>query len=233
MTTVEINTMKMSRETLEYLKNYSTINSNIIIEPGNVLKTLSPVKNVMSECTISETFEQTIAIWDLNKFLGTVSLFDSPTFEFHENHVVISDSGKSAKTKYHYAEPELIQSVTQTINMPDPVVDFRLTEGNFNQIMKAAAVLQLPDLCVRSNGDGLQLVALDNKDSSCNTYSIGVGEVSDNSPSFEFFFKTENMKMLPGDYDVEISSKLVSKFTSSNTDLTYWIALENNSNYEG
>jgi len=233
MTTVEINTMKMSRETLEYLKNYSTINSNIIIEPGNVLKTLSPVKNVMSECTISETFEQTIAIWDLNKFLGTVSLFDSPTFEFHENHVVISDSGKSAKTKYHYAEPELIQSVTQTINMPDPVVDFRLTEGNFNQIMKAAAVLQLPDLCVRNTGETLELVALDAKDSSCNTYSIGVGEISDDTPSFEFFFKTENMKMLPGDYDVEISSKLVSKFTSSNTDLTYWIALENNSNYEG
>ena len=169
MTTVEINTMKMSRETLEYLKNYSTINSNIIIEPGNVLKTLSPVKNVMSECTISETFEQTIAIWDLNKFLGTVSLFDNPTFEFHENHVVISDSGKSAKTKYHYAEPELIQSVTQTINMPDPVGDFRLTEGNFNQIMKAAAVLQLPDLCVRNTGATLELVALDAKDSSCNT----------------------------------------------------------------
>ena len=233
MTTVEINTMKMSNTTLEYLKNYSTINSNIIIEPGNVLKTLSPVKNVMSECTISETFEQTIAIWDLNKFLGTISLFDNPTFEFHENHVVISDEGKSAKTKYHYAEPELIQSVTQTINMPDPVVDFRLTVGNLNQIMKAASVLQLPDLCVRNDGETLELVALDAKDSSCNTYSIGVGEVSDDVPSFEFFFKTENMKMLPGDYDVEICSKLVSKFTSSNTDLTYWIALENNSNYEG
>lgn len=225
--------MKMSRETLEYLKNYSTINSNIIIEPGNVLKTLSPVKNVMSECTISETFEQTIAIWDLNKFLGTVSLFDNPTFEFHENHVVISDNGKSAKTKYHYAEPELIRSVTEKINMPDAVVDFRLTEGNFNQIMKAAAVLQLPDLCVRNDGETLELVALDAKDSSCNTYSIGVGEVSDDTSPFEFFFKTENMKMLPGDYDVEICSKLVSKFTSSNTDLTYWIALENNSNYEG
>ena len=233
MTTVEINTMKMSNTTLEYLKNYSTINSNIIIEPGNVLKTLSPVKNVMSECTISETFEQTIAIWDLNKFLGTISLFDNPTFEFHENHVVISDEGKSAKTKYHYAEPELIQSVTQTINMPDPVVDFRLTVGNLNQIMKAASVLQLPDLCVRNESGTLELVALDTKDSSCNTYSVNLGEVADDAPAFDFFFKTENMKMLPGDYDVEITSKLVSKFTSVNNDLSYWIALENNSNYEG
>ena len=233
MTTVEINTMKMSNTTLEYLKNYSTINSNIIIEPGNTLKTLSPVKNVMSECTISETFEQTIAIWDLNKFLGTISLFDNPTFEFHENHVVISDEGKSAKTKYHYAEPELIQSVTQTINMPDPVVDFRLTEGNLNQIMKAASVLQLPDLCVRNEGGTLELVALDAKDSSCNTYSVNLGDVDDDTPAFDFFFKTENMKMLPGDYDVEITSKLVSKFTSVNNDLAYWIALENNSNYEG
>jgi len=225
--------MKMSNTTLEYLKNYSTINSNIIIEPGNTLKTLSPVKNVMSECTISETFEQTIAIWDLNKFLGTISLFDSPKFEFHENHVVISDEGKSAKTKYHYAEPELIQSVTQTINMPDPVVDFRLTEGNLNQIMKAASVLQLPDLCVRNESGTLELVALDAKDSSCNTYSVDLGEVDDSAPAFDFFFKTENMKMLPGDYDVEITSKLVSKFTSVNNDLSYWIALENNSNYEG
>tara|TARA_R100001015_G_C4589866_1_gene145468 strand:+ start:333 stop:1034 length:702 start_codon:yes stop_codon:yes gene_type:complete len=233
MTTVEINTMKMSNTTLEYLKNYSTINSNIIIEPGNTLKTLSPVKNVMSECTISETFEQTIAIWDLNKFLGTVSLFDNPTFEFHENHVVISDEGKSAKTKYHYAEPELIQSVTQTINMPDPVVDFRLTEGNLNQIMKAASVLQLPDLCVRNESGTLELVALDSKDSSCNTYSVNLGDVDEDAPAFDFFFKTENMKMLPGDYDVEITSKLVSKFTSVNNDLSYWIALENNSNYEG
>ena len=233
MTTVEINTMKMSNTTLEYLKNYSTINSNIIIEPGNTLKTLSPVKNVMSECTISETFEQTIAIWDLNKFLGTISLFDSPTFEFHESYVVISDEGKSAKTKYHYAEPELIQSVTQTINMPDPVVDFRLTEVNLNQIMKAASVLQLPDLCVRNDGGTLELVALDSKDSSCNTYSVNLGEVDEDTPAFDFFFKTENMKMLPGDYDVEITSKLVSKFTSVNNDLSYWIALENNSNYEG
>lgn len=233
MTTVEINTMKMSNTTLEYLKNYSTINSNIIIEPGNTLKTLSPVKNVMSECTISETFEQTIAIWDLNKFLGTISLFDNPTFEFHENHVVISDEGRSAKTKYHYAEPELIQSVTNTINMPDPVIDFRLTEGNLNQIMKAASVLQLPDLCVRNEGGTLELVALDTKDSSCNTYSVNLGDVDDDTPAFDFFFKTENMKMLPGDYDVEITSKLVSKFTSVNNDLAYWIALENNSNYEG
>lgn len=233
--TVEMNTMKISKETLDILKNYSTINSNIVIPVGNEIATLSPMKNIMSVANVTENFENEISIWDLNKFLGTISLYEKPIFEFNEDHVIISEESGKTRTKYRYAESELIQQVTQRVKMDDIVVSFVLRNKDLSQVLRAASVLQLPDLAVRTTegGDSVELVALDAKDSSCNTYSVDLGELPNDGHEFEFYFKTENMKMLPGDYDVEISKKMVSALTNQNSDLTYWIALESNSRYEG
>lgn len=235
MTTVETNIMKISKETLDILKNYSTINSNIIIPEGNEIATLSPMKNIMSLATVTETFENEIAIWDLNKFLGTISLYENPIFEFNEDHVIISEENGKTRTKYRYAESQLIQRVTQRVKMDDVVVSFELRNKDLSQVLRAASVLQLPDLAVRTSegGDSIELVALDSKDSTCNTYSVDLGELPNDGHDFEFFFKTENMKMLPGDYNIEISKKMVCQMKNQNSDLAYWIALESNSRYEG
>ena len=227
-----LNTMKLSKETIEILKNFSTINSNILVEPGNVIKTISPVKNVMSEATVSETFDTQFGIWDLGKFLGTISLFDDAEFFFEENYVTIAGSN-GTKVTYYFSEPKLLTTINKNINMPESVVSFVLKENDFAELQKAASVLQLPDLCLRTDGGRMELVALDKKDSTSNNYSIDLGALSHDDHDFEFYFKVENLKLMSGDYDVEVTDKGVSKFTSKSLDLTYWIALESDSRYGG
>ena len=227
-----LNTMKLSKETIEILKNFSTINSNILVEPGNVIKTISPVKNVMSEATVSETFDTQFGIWDLGKFLGTISLFDDAEFFFEENYVTIAGSN-GTKVTYYFSEPKLLTTINKSINMPDSVVSFVLKENDFAELQKAASVLQLQDLCLRTDGGRMELVALDKKDSTSNNYSIDLGALSHDDHDFEFYFKVENLKLMSGDYDVEVTDKGVSKFTSKSLDLTYWIALESDSRYGG
>ena len=221
----------LSQRTLDVLKNFSTINSNILVKEGNVLSTISPVKNVMAEATITETFDTQFGIWDLNKFLGTVSLFDSPEFLFEENFVTISSNKNNSSVKYYYSEPSLLTTVNRQINMPDSVVDCTITEKTFNDITKAASVLQVGDIAIRSNANELEIVALDKKDSTSNSYSITLGDLPHGDHDFCFYFKAENLKMLPGDYDVSITEKVVSQFTNTNLSLKYWVALESDSYY--
>tara|TARA_Y100000034_G_scaffold116798_1_gene155549 strand:+ start:1039 stop:1809 length:771 start_codon:yes stop_codon:yes gene_type:complete len=229
MTATQICT-KISRDTLDIFKNFATINSNILVKTGNTIRTISPVKNVMAEAVVSETFDTQFGIWDLNKFLGTVSLFSDPEFEFEDNKVTILGKNGSSVV-YYYAEPRLLTTIDKEITMPDIVVDFNLTNSDMNDIQKAAAVLQLPDLVVRSSNTGtIELVALDKKDPSTNSYSLEVGD-NESGGEFNFYFKVENMKMLPGNYDVSITEKVVSQFDNTTKDLKYWIALESDSNY--
>lgn len=222
-------TIKLSKKTLEILKNFASINSNILVNPGNIITTISPVKNVLAEASVDETFDTQFGVWDLNKFLGTVSLFTDPEFEFHEKFVTISGSNGSS-VKYFYCEPKLLTTPTKKIQMPSSVVNFKLTQKNFIELQKAASVLQLPDIAVRSNDGRMELVALDKNDSSSNSYSVDLGETE---ADFEFYFKVENLKLIGGDYSVEITEKIVSKFTHETLNLSYWIALEPDSKYNG
>lgn len=221
----------ISKETIDVLKNFSSINSNILISPGNVIKTISPMKNIMSKATVSEMFDTEFGIWDLNKFLGTISLFDKPEFEFEDKYVTISGKGSSS-VKYFYCEPRLLTTVNKEITMPDSVVNFELTNEDFTEVQRAASVLQLPDIAVKSLNDKIQLIALDKNDSTTNTFSIEVGD-NYNNAEFSFYFKVENLKMIAGDYDVKITDKVVSQFDNKNLDLNYWIALESDSTYQG
>ena len=161
---------KISNQTLEVLKNFASINSNILVREGNVLTTISPVKNVMAEATVTETFNQEFGIWDLNKFLGTISLFDSPEFQFEDKFAIVSSSKNKSSVKYYYSEPSLLTTVNKEINMPESVVDCTIAEKTFNDITKAASVLQVGDIAVRSNGNELEIVALDKKDSTKSIY---------------------------------------------------------------
>ena len=222
-------TTKISKESLEVLKNFSSINSNILVKPGSTLTTVSPVKNVMAEATVPELFDSEFGIWDLNKFLGTISLFDSPEFEFNDNFVKISSG--STEVVYYYCEPKLLTTVSKKITMPDSVLDFTLKQSDLLELQKAASVMQLPDMVVRSNGSDVELAVLDKKDSTSNTYSIGVDVTTD--AEFDFYFKVENLKMIGGDYDVTISEKKISQLSNTNGKVKYWIALETDSTYNG
>jgi hypothetical protein len=227
--TMTMNTVKLSRKTFDILKNFATINSNLYVTPGNTIKTLSPMKNIMAEVVVDETFDSAFGIWDMNKFLGTISLFDDPDMVFDEKSVTISGNGSSVR--YHFSDPSLLLTPTQELKMPEPVVKFELTQKRFAEIQKAASVLQVPDICVRNEGDQLMLVALDKSDKGSNSYSINLGSLPHDDHDFEFYFKVENVKILAGDYTVKITEKIVSEFCHTGMDLKYWIAMESDSKY--
>jgi|TARA_R110002074_G_scaffold15033_5_gene52024 hypothetical protein len=225
--------LTLSKRTLDIFKNFASINSNILVKPGNDIKTVSPIKNVMGKATLEETFDTEFGIWDLNKFLGTVSLFDTPEFEFHENYVIIRDVNKKSEVTYYYSDPRLLTVVDKEIKMPDIVVEFSLTNNTLNDILRAASVLQVSDIVVRSNGDEIEIVALDKNDPTTNNYSVSLGQLPHGDHDFSFYFKAENFKMLTGNYDVSITDKVISQFKKLNDDVIYWVALESDSYYNG
>lgn len=230
MITSENTTMNLSKQSIEILKNFSSINSNLHIVEGDSQITVSPMKNIMVEAKFEEDFPQEFAIWDLSKFLGTISLFDSANLEFSDRHVTISNG--TTKVVYHFSEPKLVSGCrpTREFNMPETVIHFNLTQKQFVELQRAASVLRLPDLCVQDDGDEIQMVALDKNDPTTNTYSISVGQ-NTGTANFKMYLKSEYLKLLPGDYTVGISDKAVSRFQHDDLDVTYYIALDSDSVY--
>ena len=224
--------MKISDNTKEILKNFSEINPNLMITPGKTIKTISTMKNILATAEVEEDFPQDIAIYDLSEFLGMMSLFSKPTFTFDEKFMTINEEGTSTKSKYFFADASILTTPQKDVKMPDTEVEFTLTEADLIKVKKAAAMLQLPDISVKSNDGDIMMSAIDKKNETANTYGVKVG-VCDTNKSFDFHFKTEHLKMLPGDYNVYISSKLISNFRHKNKTLQYWVALENTSKYEG
>ena len=232
MTTMTKNsTVKISKRTLDILKNFSQINAGLIVLEGNVLSTLSASKNIFAEARVDEVFTKPFALWDLSKFLGTVSLFKDPEFSFEDNYVTVM-SGVSS-VRYYYCDSRLVTSTNKKITMPNAAVSFELKNKDLTDIMKAASVLQAPHLCVRPSEDGTEivLVATDKADSTSNFYSVVVGKNTSDA-SYEFIFDVDSLKILPGDYHVSISEKIVSQFVCKNEPISYWIALNSDSSYE-
>jgi hypothetical protein len=228
----EVKTMKLSKETLKILKNFSSLNSNLLVKGGNIINTITPAKNVVAIATLKEDFPVEFGIWDMGKFLGTISLFEEPEFTFDEKFVTISGKG-GGKVSYFYSEPSLLTTLKKEIKMPEVAIDFNFTEKNFNDILKSASVLQLPDLCIRSNSkDGtIELVVMDKKSSTTNSYTVVVGDNPNPNDTFEFYYKIENLRLLPGDYKVSVCKNVVSRFVHNNCDLEYYVALEMDSKY--
>jgi|TARA_B100001094_G_scaffold319737_1_gene364966 hypothetical protein len=222
--------MQLSESTKEILKNFSEINPNLMIKPGKQLKTISTMKNILATANVSEDFPQDIAIYDLNEFLGVMSLFTKPQFAFDDKSLSIGEEGTSTKSKYYFADPSILTVPQKDVKMPDAEVQFTLTETDLTKVKKAASMLQLPDIAITSKGSDITLSAIDKKNDTANNFSIKVGETNS---KFEFHFKTEHLKMLPGDYNVSISSKLISNFKHKSKPIQYWIALENTSKFTG
>ena len=220
--------MKLSDSTLSLLKNFSTINTSILFKQGNKLRTMSVMKNILAEATIAEEFPKDFGIYDLNQFLNGLGLHNNPELDFeNDNHVIIKE-GRS-RSKYFFADPSVIITPPEkSIELPSEDVTFELSTDQLDKLLKAAAIYQLPDLCAVGENGVVKLVVRDKKNETSNTYAVNVGETD---AIFSFNFKVENIKILPGTYDVVVSQKLLSRFTAKNHDLLYYIALEPDSTF--
>ena len=220
--------MKLSDSTLSQHKNFSTINTSILFKQGNKLRTMSVMKKILAEATIAEEFPKDFGIYDLNQFLNGLGLHNNPELDFeNDNHVIIKE-GRS-RSKYFFADPSVIITPPEkSIELPSEDVTFELSTDQLDKLLKAAAIYQLPDLCAVGENGVVKLVVRDKKNETSNTYAVNVGETD---AIFSFNFKVENIKILPGTYDVVVSQKLLSRFTAKNHDLLYYIALEPDSTF--
>ena len=218
--------MKLTDTTISVLKNYSTINQNLMIKVGSNLSTMSAMKNIVASAEVSETFERDVAIYDLNEFLATLSLFNNPDLDFQDDYVVLSEEGSGRKARYWYSDPSVVTTLTKEITMPDPDITFSLSSEELSDVTKAAAVIGAPDMCLDSSG----LKVTDKKNDTANSYSTSL-DTESNGADYKFWFKVENLKLLPGCYDVEVSSKRISHFQNKKLPVGYWIALEPESSY--
>jgi hypothetical protein len=223
--------MELSEDTLSVLKNFSGINQNILIQSGNTIKTISEARNVLATAHVKEQFEQNFGIYDLNEFIGVLGLVDTPRLKFESEHVTVGDSTGRSKVKYFFSAEETLTTPSKDINMPAPDVSFILTNDTLNKIKKAASTLGHDELSITGKDNILSLSIIDNQNSTSNTFSIDVDGEFDTNTKFNFILSISNLKILPGDYDVHISSKLITQFKNKEVDVTYWIALEKTSTF--
>ena len=221
--------MKLSDKTISVLKNFSSINQSILFKEGSKLRTISVMKNILAEATVSEEFMKDFGIYDLNQFLNGLSLHSSPELDFQNDGYVVIREGRS-RSKYFFADPNVIVTPPEkAIQLPSEDVQFELSTDQLDKLLKASAVYQLPDLSAIGEAGVVKLVVRDKKNDTSNDYAVVVGETD---KEFSFNFKVENIKVLPGTYEVVVSQKLLSRFTSKNHDLTYYIALEPDSTFQ-
>ena len=221
--------MTLSDSTLSLLKNFSTINQSILFKQGSKLRTISVMKNILAEATIGEEFPKDFGIYDLNQYLNGLGLYTSPELDFVNDGYVVIKEGRS-RSKYFFADPSVIISPPdKSIDLPCEDVTFDLSTDQLDKLLKAAAIYQLADLSVVGGEGVVKVLVRDKKNETSNDFSIIVGETD---ATFSFNFKVENIKILPGNYEVVCSKNNLSRFISKNQDLTYFIALEPDSTFE-
>ena len=221
--------MKLSDKTLTLLKNFSSINQSILFKSGSSLRTISVMKNILAEATITEEFPRDFGIYDLNQFLNGLGLHQQPELDFVNDGYVVIREGKM-RSKYFFADHSVIVTPPdKEITLPSEDVCFELNTQQLDKLLKAASVYQLPDLSAVGEAGVVKMVVRDKKNTTSNDFSIIVGETNS---TFMFNFKVENIKILPGTYEVVISQKLLSRFQNTGFDVVYWIALEPDSTFD-
>ena len=217
--------MKLNQHTIDTLKNFAGINTNILIKEGDELSTISTMRNIFAKAKVSDSFTNQFGIYDLNEFLSAVSGFSKPELTLKDKYLTISSEGNRSKVKYYYSDPSVIVSPQKEVNMPEADVTFSLRESNYKELLKMAAILKSPDLAlIGTKGGDIILKVCDKKNDTSNSFDIVVGQGA--TADYTFYFKVENMKMLDGDYDVSVSSKSISHFKNKKLPIEYWIALE-------
>lgn len=219
--------MNLSKETIAVFKNFAGINSNLTIKPGNKISTISAGRNIMAEAVVAETFPIQFGIYDMNEFLGTLSLFENPDLDFSEKSVTIKE-GKN-RVKYYAANQSVLTVVPTPKQFPEPDVEFSLSAALLNQIQRVASVLRVPDVSVVGNGESISVVVSDKANATGNAYESEVGTTD---KTFKINLKVENLRMVPGDYEVAVGAKKMVRFQAANQQLVYYVALELDSTFD-
>lgn len=225
--------MIICNETIDILRNFSEINQSLLFKSGNVLKTVNEQTNVLARAEVAETFPCEFAIYDLNKFLGVLSLFDGPALQFHENSVSITSTNDTQYSRagqqiaeYQFASKTLFSEeekiLEKDIKLPSIDVEFDIKEHQLIQILKATSIMSLPEMAVVADGNNILLKAVDTK-TSIDSYSVIIGETTEH---FKMIFKIQNLKMMKGSYHLQISEKGLGHFKNLDRNLEYWIATE-------
>ena len=223
--------MQLNKVTHDILKNFSEINTNILIKSGSELNTISTMRNIFAKATITESFDNEFGIYDLNEFLSVVSSLDKPELTLDDKNMLISPECSARGVTYWYSDPSVIVAPTKDVNMPETDVTFSLSESNLQQLQKMAAILKAPDLAlIGEKGGNVLLKVCDKKNDTSNSFDIVVGENA--TADYTFYFKVENLKMMSGDYDVAVSQKSISHFKNTKLPIEYWIALEPDSVFD-
>ena len=223
--------MKLSNGTVDVLKNFSSINQNLVIKSGKTVTTMSALKNIMASAVVNDEFPTDFAIYDLNEFLAALSLFEKPELDFKEKFVILSDETGST-LKYWFSDPSVVTTPTKVITMPDVDVSFKFTGHMLSAVQKAASVIGAPDMALTSNNESKALLEVtDRKNDNAHDFAVSVDVEQEKDTSYKFWFKVENLKLLPGAYDVDISSKKISHFKNDKFAVEYFIALEPASSY--
>lgn len=221
--------MNISKDTISILQNFASVNSNILIQSGNVIKTISVAKNILASAEIAETFPREFGIYDLNEFLSVFDLIEDASLDFGDKSVVLSNKNQSVE--YHYSAPELITHPSKDVKMPSSEVEVNLSQSVLSKIKKAASVLGHSNLIIQGDNGEVRLIVGDPNNKSSNTFDIILDSDNPCKEKFSFVLLINNLKLLNGDYKVVFSSKFISNFINQNVPLQYWIALEKNSSY--
>jgi hypothetical protein len=222
--------MKLTESTMQVLKNFASINPNIVVEGGKTLRTISEGKNVFGKATLDVEFPVRFGIYDLNEFLSVLGLVDEPSLIFQDTHVVVNDSTGLSKVKYFFTDTEYLTTSNKDIVMPTSEIKFTITNDTLNKVKRAASALGHSVVAIRPNNGSVSLTILDSGNPTSNTFTIDVDGTYE-LDKFELILNISNLKLLPGDYQVEISSRLISHFINKTNGVEYWLALEKSSSY--
>jgi len=225
--------MELSENTLSVLRNYSAINQNILIKQGSIIRTISEARNVLSRATVAETFPQDFGIYDLNEFIGVLGLVDKPNLSFKDEYVLVSDSSGRSQIKYFYSSEDILTTPQKDITMPEANLKFILDATTLDKVKRAATTLGHSEVSITNDNGCVRIGVIDSKNSTSNGFYIDVDAEFDNSATFNFIVDIGNVKIIPGDYEVHISSKLISQWINKSTEVNvnYWIALEKTSTF--
>ena len=221
--------MKLSSTTLDILKNFSAINPNMLFKPGHQIGTIAEAKNIIASASIEEEIPTEFGIYDLTELLSILSLMGDAEIDFGEDSLQVKEG--PASTRYFYSGKELLTVPTKNVTMPKAELTITLTEDHLNRIRKAASVLGHSNLEIQGQNGVVTLRVVDPKNSTANSYNLVVDQSNACTENFSFVMVIGNLKIIPGDYTVSISSKLISCFKNQKLPLTYWIALEKTSTY--
>jgi hypothetical protein len=215
--------MKLTKKTLDVLKNFSTINSNFYAAGGPLIKTISPMQNILAESVIDQELPE-FGIYDLSEFLSVLSLYEDPDLQFSADWVDISWPSKSGTSvRFHFASKRILTISDKSIDISDFTVSVDLPKTLLADTIRSGAVLQLSDIVLKSDGNRTTFGIVDKKDGNKNTHLTSIPDAPESVP-YEIYFKRENLKMVADNYVLSVSPQGISKFTSDN--IVYWVAME-------